>query len=62
MDRQKTKLLKKMAQLETANDHLLTELAYINELMKKIGFDNGIATVKAAAESLVNEDEPEAAA
>lgn len=45
-------LLKKKAQLETMNDQLMSELRYVDELMKSIGFTDGLATVKAAAEAM----------
>lgn len=45
-------LLKKKAQLESMNDQLMSELRYVDELMKSIGFTDGLATVKAAAEAM----------
>ena len=46
-------LEKKLAQLESANDHLVTEFEYIDRLLRMIGFSQGLATVKAVAEDLV---------
>ena len=46
-------LYKKIAQLETEQDHLLTEVNYIDSLLCAMGFDHGLATVKAVAEDLL---------
>jgi hypothetical protein len=60
-------LMKKLAELEFANDQLLSEIAYLDELMKSIGFADGLATVKATARELLQQeaglesDEPDAA-
>ncbi|WP_079992896.1 hypothetical protein [Candidatus Protochlamydia naegleriophila] len=48
----KAELLKKVAQLESVNDHLLTELGYVDHLMKLVGFTNGLETVKLTAREL----------
>lgn len=45
----KAELKKKIARLESVNDHLKTELQYLDELMRMIGFSQGLATVKATA-------------
>lgn len=50
-------LEQKMAQLETSNDQLVAELAYLDELMRKVGFSEGLATVKATAHELSRIDE-----
>lgn len=54
---QKTKvqLKKKIAQLESVNDHLLTEVTYIDQLMRMIGFAEGIKTVKATANEMIKQ-------
>ncbi len=49
----KQELLRKLAQLETKEDYLQAELDYLNELLKKVGFERGILTLKAAAEAIV---------
>ncbi len=46
---------KVIAGLQSRIDHLETELAYINELMTKCGFPEGIKTLKMSAEELVEE-------
>lgn len=48
----KQELLKKLAGLETREDYLLTEIDYLNRLLKKVGFQHGITTLKAAAEAI----------
>lgn len=52
----KSQLFRKIAKLETIQDHLLTELAYLDNLMKAIGFDGGLATVKAVAQELATQN------
>lgn len=46
-------LLQKIAQLETQNDYLITELDYIDEILRKVGFEHGLATIKAVVEDVV---------
>jgi len=46
-------LERKVAQLESCNDFLETELEYIDQLLRLVGFSQGLATVKAVAEDLV---------
>lgn len=47
----------KLAYFEFVNDQLLTELVYINDLLKKIGFESGLETIKAIAEEVIEEDQ-----
>lgn len=47
-------LNKKIAELETVNDHLMTEIELINSLLKEVGFEEGIATMKAAVYELIS--------
>jgi endonuclease III len=55
-----TALEQKLARLETMNDQLETELTSLDELLRRVGFSNGIATVKAtASEILVERKKPE---
>jgi hypothetical protein len=49
----KAQLLKKIAYLESVNDQLSTEVTYIDQLMRLVGFPSGIAGVKATAEEMV---------
>jgi hypothetical protein len=50
------KMLKKISELETINDQLLTELNYLDQLLKQIGFEQGLITLKAAAQELIEEE------
>jgi hypothetical protein len=52
----KKDLIKEIAKLETMNDHLMTELSYIDKLMRLVGFSDGIETVKVTAEELYNSE------
>lgn len=49
---QKLDLQKKVAYLESLNDHLLTELGYVDHLMRLVGFAGGLETVKLTAREL----------
>ncbi len=48
----KTELVNKVAQLESINDFLLTELGYVDHLMRMVGFAGGLETVKQTAQEL----------
>ena len=50
----KAQLLKKVAYLESINDQLSTEVVYVDELMRLIGFSNGLVTVKATAAEIIS--------
>lgn len=54
-------LKNRKAQLETENDQLRAELAYLDSLMRKVGFADGLETVKATAHELsrIEEEYPE---
>ncbi len=47
---------KYVACLESRVDHLETELSQLDELLRKVGFDEGIATLKYTAQELLRED------
>jgi hypothetical protein len=51
----KRELLKKMAQLESINDQLVTEITYVDQLMRQVGFTDGLTTVKSTAQGMVDE-------
>jgi hypothetical protein len=53
---EKEKMLKRISELETINDQLLTELNYLDQLLKQIGFEQGLMTLKAAAHELIEEE------
>ena len=50
----KTQLLKKIAYLESLNDQLSAEVTYVDHLMKLIGFSEGLVTVKATAQEIID--------
>ena len=54
----KKDLLKEIARLESLNDLLQTELKYVDQLMRLVGFAEGLATVKATALEMrkINDD------
>lgn len=49
----KTQLLKKIAVLESINDQLATEVAYVDQLMRMLGFSEGLLTVKSTAQEIL---------
>ncbi len=49
-------LKKRISELETINDQLLTEMEYLNWLLKEVGFEEGLVTLKFAAEELLEQD------
>jgi hypothetical protein len=49
----KAQLLKKIAYLESVNDQLSTEVSYVDQLMRLIGFSEGLRGVKATAEEVI---------
>jgi len=48
----KKDLIKKVALLESMNDHLMTEITYVDNLMRLVGFAGGLETVKLTAREL----------
>lgn len=46
-------LEKKIAKLESVNDQLQAEFQTLNELLKKLGFEKGISTLKEAANEML---------
>lgn len=54
-------LLKKIAKLESLCDQLQSEMNYIDQLLREVGFEEGLETLKEAALELIEkkqEDEP----
>ncbi len=47
---------KKIAYLEFVNDQLLSEIHYVDQLLKIIGFPNGLETIKSAAQEVIDEE------
>ncbi len=52
----KEALLKKISELESLNDQLLSEIRYLDELMREIGFEDGLKTLKIAAHEILEQD------
>jgi hypothetical protein len=48
-------LNKKVAHLESLVDHYEAEFSYLNKILVKCGFSEGIATLKMSAEELLKE-------
>jgi hypothetical protein len=49
-----TEYLKKIAKLESINDQLQAEFNHLNLLLKKVGFDEGIKSLKEAAHEILD--------
>ncbi len=49
-------LLKKIAVLESINDQLSTEVTYIDQLMRLLGFTDGLQTVKLTAHEIIQRE------
>ncbi|NGX60222.1 MAG: hypothetical protein KR126chlam3_01391 [Chlamydiae bacterium] len=49
----------RVSELESINDQLLAELRYLDELLKEIGFEEGLITLKFAAIELLEQDHEE---
>ncbi|MCH9811749.1 hypothetical protein K0U07_03185 [bacterium] len=50
---------KKIAQLESLNDQLQAEFSNLDLVLKKLGFEKGILTLKEAAKEMLNNKETE---
>jgi hypothetical protein len=55
----KTQLQTKVARLEFVHDQLETELQYVDNLLKSVGFPQGLASAKEVALELLQNGEPE---
>ncbi|MCH9633669.1 MAG: hypothetical protein S4CHLAM7_04010 [Chlamydiae bacterium] len=51
-----TKLNAKIASLESQVDHLESELAYVNSLLVRFGFDQGVDSLKMSLEEILAVD------
>lgn len=58
MEHQKEELLKKIAKLESLCDQLQSEMNYLDRLLVKVGFEEGLKTLKAAAIELIERKHP----
>jgi hypothetical protein len=48
------KYIKKIAQLESLNDQLLAEFDNLDLVLKELGFERGISTLKEAAKEMLH--------
>lgn len=48
---------KKLAELESINDQLSAEIRYLDQLLKQVGFEEGLKTLKCAAQELIDEEQ-----
>jgi hypothetical protein len=55
---EKKQMLKRISELETLNDQLVAELNYLDRFLKEVGFENGLITLKMAAQELLEEEQP----
>jgi hypothetical protein len=49
-------MLKKISELESINDQLQAEIRYLDQLLKEVGFEEGLKTLKFAAKELIEQD------
>ena len=49
-------LLKRISELESMNDQLLTEIRYLDQLLREVGFEDGLKTLKFAAKEMIEQD------
>lgn len=53
---EQNKLLKRISELESINDQLISELRFLDTLLRKIGFEEGLKTLKQAAQEILEQD------
>lgn len=56
----KLELQKKVARLESIQDQLESEIAYVDYLLKAVGFPKGLASAKEVAIEILSQSEGEA--
>lgn len=54
-------MLKRISELESINDQLLSEIRYLDHLLREVGFEEGLKTLKFAAKELIEQDKEERA-
>ncbi len=52
----KEQMLKKISELESINDQLQAEIRYLDQLLRQVGFEDGLKTLKFAAQELIEQD------
>ena len=58
-EQQVLQLRQKVANLEFANDQLYTEIKYLDELLRLIGFSDGLESIKSAAHEVLQQEREE---
>jgi hypothetical protein len=53
----KEQMLKKISELESINDQLQAEIRYLDQLLRQVGFEEGLKTLKFAAQELIQQDD-----
>ena len=53
---EENKLLKRISELESINDQLISELRFLDTLLRKIGFEEGLKTLKFSAQEILEQD------
>ena len=53
----KADMIKKISRLESANDQLESEIIYIDNLLRSVGFPQGLASAKEVAMELLENPE-----
>ncbi|NGX37391.1 MAG: hypothetical protein K1000chlam2_00545 [Chlamydiae bacterium] len=60
MDQSKEEeLTRRISKLESINDQLTAELSFLDQLLKEVGFEEGLITLKFAAIELLEQDREE---
>lgn len=57
MEKSREELIRRISELESINDQLLTEVRNLDELLRHVGFEDGLKTLKFAAKELMEEEE-----
>jgi hypothetical protein len=52
----KEQMLKKISELESINDQLQAEIRYLDQILREVGFEEGLKTLKYAAQELIEQD------
>ncbi|MCX6987639.1 MAG: hypothetical protein NT065_05745 [Chlamydiae bacterium] len=53
---EENQLLRRISELESINDQLISEIRFLDTLLRKIGFEEGLKTLKMAAQEIVEQD------
>jgi hypothetical protein len=52
----KKELLRRLSELESLNDQLHAEIRYLDALLKEVGFEEGLVTLKKTAQEWLQDD------